>query len=154
VKGQGALSSFRTSDGYSLAELAIVVLCAAILISAAVPNVASLQREWTLWGCTRALEASLQWGRMHAISENASILFSVEDNGKKYCWIDPSSNVRYSGSERRLPSGFRLASYPKRPLRFFQHGNAVPAGTYRIEGGSGSYSVVVSPGGRIRVQKN
>ena len=142
------------SEGYSIAELIIVLMCAAILLCAAVPNVASLQREWTLWGTARSVEASLQWGRMHAISENAPILFSVEDDGRRFYWVDPSGGAKYAGSERRLPNGFRIVSYPRRPLRFYQHGNAVPAGTYRIEGAGGSYSVIVSPGGRIRIQKN
>ena len=148
------MKSCSASEGSSLIELIVVVMCAAVLISAAAPNVASLQREWTLWGSARTLEASLQWGRMHAISSNTPILFTVDDAGQKFYWVDPSSGDTYTGSERRLPNGFRIVSCPKRPLRFYQHGNAAPAGTYTIQGTSGSYSVVVSPGGRIRIQKN
>jgi hypothetical protein len=91
---------------------------------------------------------------MHAISSNAPILFEVADEGRRYYWVDPSSGELYADSERRLPNGIQIVLYPRRPLRFYQHGNAVPAGTYRIEGTAGSFSVVVSPGGRIRVQKN
>ena len=40
------------------------------------------------------------------------------------------------------------------PFSFMVGDQFFPAGTYRIEGTAGSYSVVVSPGGRIRVQKN
>ena len=148
------MNSRWASEGFSLAELIVVVMCAAILISAAAPNLASLQREWTLWGSARTLEASLQWGRMHAISSNTPILFAVDNGGQKFYWVDPSSGDTFAGSERRLPNGFCIVSYPKRPLRFYQHGNAAPAGTYTIAGNSGSYSVVVSPGGRIRIQKN
>jgi type II secretory pathway pseudopilin PulG len=140
--------------GYSLTELIIVILLVTVVASTAVPNINALQRQWDLWGSARSLEASLQWGRMHAISSNAPVLFEVADEGRKYYWVDPSSGDSYADSERRLPGGIRIVSYPRRPLRFYQHGNAVPAGTYRIEGTAGSYSVVVSPGGRIRVQKN
>ena len=154
MKRQGALQSLGTSEGYSLAELAIVVLCAAILISAAVPNVVSLQREWTLWGCTRALEASLQWGRMHAVAANTPVLFTVDADQKTFYWVDPLSGDSYAESVRQLSSNLRIVASPKRPLRFYQHGNAVPAGTYTIKGDAGSYSVVVSPGGRIRMQRN
>ncbi len=150
-KKQKSLGSF---EGFSLAEFIIVVACALVLISATVPNIVSLQREWTLWGSARSLEASLQWGRMHAISANTSVLFAVDANGDKYYWVDPSTGDVYAGSERRLPKGFRIISFPRRPLRFYQHGNAAPAGTYKIQGATGSYSVIVSPGGRIRVQKN
>ncbi len=148
------MKNSNASEGFSLVELIVVVMCAAVLISAAAPNVASLQREWTLWGSARTLEASLQWGKMHAISSNTSILFAVDEAGQNFYWADPSSGDMYSGSERRLPNGFHIVSCPKRPLRFYQHGNAAPAGTYTIQGATGSYSVVVSPGGRIRIQKN
>ncbi len=140
-------------EGYSLAELLIVLACAAILLTAAVPSVAHLQQEWTLWGEARTLEASLQWGRMHAISANTSILFEVDASRQKFYWVDPESGDPYTGSVRHL-SGGRITACPKRSLRFYPHGNAAPAGTYTITGPTGAYSVVVSPGGRIRVQRN
>ena len=148
------MTNGSASEGSSLVELIVVAMCAAVLISAAAPNLTSLQREWTLWGSAHTLEASLQWGRMHAISSNTPILFAVDNGGQKFYWVDPDSGNIYIGSERSLPTGFRIVSFPKRSLRFYQHGNAVPAGTYTIAGTSGSYSVVVSPGGRIRIQKN
>jgi type II secretory pathway pseudopilin PulG len=141
-------------EGYSLAELMIVVTCSAILLAAAVPNVVQLQREWTLWGSARVLEAALQWGRMHAISSNSSLLFVVDVNQRKFFWADPESGDPYDGSVRYLSSGVHIISCPNSPLRFYQHGNAAPAGTYTLEGEAGSYSVVVSPGGRIRIQRN
>jgi Tfp pilus assembly protein FimT len=145
---------FGSAEAYSLAELVVALLCATVLISAAVPNLARLQSEWTLWGGARILEASMQWGRMHAISANTPVLFSVDSDRQAFCWVDPSSGDSYTGSCRRLPAGLRIASLPRRPLRFYQHGNAAPAGTYTVQGDAGSYSVVVSPGGRIRIQKN
>jgi type II secretory pathway pseudopilin PulG len=141
-------------EGYSLAELMVVLACVGVLFSAATPGVTHWQKEWSLWGCTRNLEASLQWGRMHAISSNAPILFEIDADNQKYYWKDPQSGDPYSGTIRQLPRGVRITSYPKRSLRFYQHGNAAPAGTYKLEGETGSYSVVVSPGGRIRIQKN
>jgi type II secretory pathway pseudopilin PulG len=142
------------SDGYSLVELVIVIACTAVFVSAAVPNLSRLQQEWTLLGGVRLLESSMQWGRMHAISANTSLKFEVDDTGRIFWWVDPASGNRYEHSIRHLPWGARIVSKPKKALRFFQHGNAVPAGTYKIQLDAGSYSVVVSPGGRIRVQKN
>ena len=140
-------------EGFSLTEFLVVMACAVILISATAPNIVSLQREWTLWGSARSLEASLQWGRMHAITANTPILFMIDPNGDRFYWVDPSTGDQYAGSVRKLPNGFRIVSSPRRPLRFYQHGNAAPAGTYKIQGATGSYSVIVSPGGRIRIQK-
>ncbi len=147
------ISKSGQSEGYGLAELAIALACAAILITAAVPNIIHLQHEWALWADARILEASLQWGRMHAISANSPVLFEVDAGGQKFYWVDPESGNPYANSVRYL-SGSRIISSPKRPLRFYQHGNAAPAGTYTLKGATGSYSVVVAPGGRIRLQRN
>jgi Tfp pilus assembly protein FimT len=143
-----------SAEGYSLAELSIVLMCAAILLSAAIPNISHLCREWNLWGGARALESSLQWGRMRAISGNTPLLFAVDDDRQKFYWIDPVSGDPYAGTVRQLSNDLRIVACPKRPLRFYQHGNAAPAGTYTIKGDAGSYSVVVSPGGRIRIQRH
>ena len=141
------------SGGYSLAELTVGILCAAILISIAVPNLVRIQRGWELWGGARVLEASLQWGRMRAVSTNAPMLFEVDGDRRKFYWVDPASSDVYSSSVRELSRGLRISACPRRPLRFYPHGTAAPSGTYTIEGVAGSYSVVVSPGGRIRIQK-
>jgi len=142
------------NGGYSLAELVIVIACAAILLAVAAPNIVKLQNEWTLWGGARILETSMQWGRMHAIASNAPVIFEVDNAQQKFYWADAVSGENYAGSVRYLPRGVRLVAVPRRPLRFYQHGNAAPAGTYTVAGDAGSYSVVVSPGGRIRLQKN
>jgi len=141
-------------SGYSLVELLIVITCAAILLTAAVPGITRLQQEWTLWGASRILESSMQWGRMHAIAANAPVIFCADDVRQEFHWADAASGEIYAGSVRYLPSGIRIAAIPGRPLRFYQHGNAAPAGTYTVAGDTGSYSVVITPGGRIRIQKN
>ena len=144
----------RKFQGYSLVELVIVIACTAVFVSAAVPNFSRLQQQWALLGGARILESSMQWGRMHAISANTSVRFQVDNAGRMFYWDDPATGNRYEDSVRYLPWGVRIVSKPQKQLRFFQHGNAVPAGTYKIQREAESYSVVVSPGGRIRVQKN
>jgi hypothetical protein len=141
------------SGGYSLVELVIVLACATILLAAAIPNFAGLQKEWALWGGARMLEASMQWGRMHAIASNTPVIFEVDITMEKFNWTDAITGKCFVDSVRYLPRGIRIAAAPRRPVRFYQHGNAAPAGTYKIAGDAGSYSVVVTPGGRIRVKK-
>ena len=131
-----------------------VLACVALLLSAAIPNMAHMQKEWALWGSAQSVAASLHWGRMHAISSNAPLLFEISEDRKSYYWVDTESGVPFTTSVRYLPGGTRMAGFPSRSLRFYPHGNAVPAGTYTIESESGSYSVVASPGGRIRIQRN
>ena len=132
----------------------IVLAGVAVLATAATPNLYRLQQEWMLWGDARLLESSLQWGRMHAIASNTPMRFDIDENRQQFYWSDPSSGELYADSIRFLAGELRIVSCPKRSLRFYQHGNAAPAGTYTIQGKAGSYSVVVSPGGRIRIQRN
>src|SRR5512136_2405403 len=108
--------------GYSLTELMIVVACAAILLTAGVPNIVRLQKEWALWGGARLLETSLHWGRMHAISSNSPVIFEIDAAAQEFYWIDAASGDRYASSAKRLPAGIRIVSAPRRSLRFYQHG--------------------------------
>ena len=140
--------------GYSLVEMMIVVALATVLLTATVPGIARLQQEWALWGAARVLESSMQWGRMHAVASNASVIFYADDVLQEFYWADAASGEPYDRSLRHLPHGVRIEAAPRRPLRFYPHGNAAPAGTYTVAGEAGSYSVVVTPGGRIRTQKN
>lgn len=131
-----------------------MLACATVLLAAAVPNIANLRDEWTLLGSTRILESTLQWGRMQAIASNTSLALEIDAVQQKFYWLDAGSGDRYANSIRQLPRSVRITSAPRRPLRFFPHGNAAPAGTYTLTGNAGSYSVIVTPGGRIRTQRN
>ena len=139
--------------GYSLIECLIATLGGIVLLTFAVPNLHRFQQAWVLWGGVKSVETSLYWGRMHAISSNSPMMFDVADNGHEFWWTDPVTGSPFADSFRRL-DGVRIVSSPKRSLRFYQRGNAAPAGTYVIQGDTESFSVVVSPGGRIRIQKN
>jgi hypothetical protein len=132
----------------------VALACATLLLTVAVPNLVQLQKEWALWGAARILETSMQWGRMHAIASNSPVIFEVDNIRQEFCWTDAASGDRFVGSVRHLPAGIRFSAAPRRSLRFYQHGNAAPGGTYTVAGDAGSYSVIVSPGGRIRLQRN
>jgi prepilin-type N-terminal cleavage/methylation domain-containing protein len=140
--------------GFSLPELLIVVAIAMIITGFTVPGFVRIQKEWSLWGSARMLETSLQWGRMRAISSNSPVIFEVDADGCGFLWRDSTSGDIFETTARSMNRGSRVASSPRTPLRFYPRGNAVPSGTYKIEGETGSYSVIVTPGGRIRFQKN
>jgi Tfp pilus assembly protein FimT len=139
--------------GFSFLEIAIVITCCAILLAAAVPNIQQLTAEWSLWGETQALASSLRWGRNEAVTANTSLSLMVDPDGRTYYWIDGYSREKYERTNRSLHWMVRITSAPKKPLRFYQHGNAVPAGTYVLQGTAGEYKVVVNPAGRIRIQR-
>ena len=144
----------RDSYGFSLLELIMVLAIASILAGIGIPGFIHIQKEWALWSSMRMVEISLQWGRMHAIAANSPMMFEIREAGRKFVWLDPETGDAFESTERALRSGTHIASAPGSLLRFYPRGNAVPGGTYRIEGATGAYSVIVTPGGRIRTQKN
>ena len=141
-------------SGFTLQELLVVAAIAAIIVSFAAPGFVRIQKNWSLWGNARMVETSLQWGRMRAISSNAPVLFEIEEDGCRFMWRDPSTGDIFATSARSMTGGSRIVSAPRTSLRFYPRGNAVPSGTYRVEGETGAYSIIVTPGGRIRFQKN
>ena len=141
-------------SGFTLQELLVVIAITAIMVTFAAPGFVRIQKNWSLWGNARMVETSLQWGRMRAIASNSPVLFEIEEDGYRFMWRDPSTGDIFATSVRAMTGGSRIASAPRTPLRFYPRGNAVPSGTYRVEGETGSYSIIVTPGGRIRFQKN
>ena len=131
----------------------IVLGLIGIMAGGAAPSLHRMNQEWALYGGVRLIESSLLWGRMHAIAANDSLIFTIDDNGRRFYWLDPSG-TRYENSVCYLPPGVFIIQSPRKPLRFFQHGNAVPAGTFVIQGPTGTYRVVVSVAGRVRVQRD
>jgi prepilin-type N-terminal cleavage/methylation domain-containing protein len=139
--------------GFGLIELLVVLGLMGIMAGGAVPEMHHMQQEWALWGSTRLVESSLLWARTHAIAANDSLTFIVDQNGHRFYWQAPDGN-RFENTIRWLPSDISIIQSPRKPLRFFPHGNAVPAGTFVIHGEAGTYRVVVSALGRIRVQRD
>ncbi len=144
----------RHQAGVGIVELMIVAACAAVTLALSVPNLPRLEQAWELWGGAHLVESSLQWGRMHAITANTSIMFRVDEDGRRFYWADPITGDPYTGTVRYLPGRVRIVGFPIRPLRFYQRGNAVPAGTFTLQGEAGVYRVIVNVAGRIRLQKD
>ena len=141
----------RTS-GVTYVELMVALVCFSVVAACAAPSIHSLSQEWSLRGAAELFEVSLLWGRMHAVTGNTVMMMVVDPGGRSFYWSDPAG-ARYEESVRSLPAGTQIIAAPARPLRFYQHGNAAPAGSYVLRGIAGSYRIVVNPGGRIRVQR-
>jgi Tfp pilus assembly protein FimT len=134
-------------------ELLLVLGLMGIIASGAAPGIHRINQEWALWGSVRLVESSLLWARTHAIAVNDSLTFVIDQEGRRFYWLTPDG-MCYENSMRYLPAGVRIIQSPRKPLRFYQHGNAAPAGTFVIEGPAGRYRVVVSIMGRIRVLRD
>ncbi len=152
--GRAQLKPEWSTAAFTLVECLVTLTLAGVVLTAAVPGVQRMTQSFALSGATRMVEMSLQWGRSHAISANTSLAFIVDSDGKRFYWADGHSGERFEGTVRYLPARVRIASSPRRPLRFYQKGNAVPAGTFVIQGDAGTSRVIVNPAGRIRTQKD
>jgi prepilin-type N-terminal cleavage/methylation domain-containing protein len=141
-------------SGFTLMELLIVVAITAIIVAFSMPGFVRIQKGWALWGSARMVETSLQWGRMRAIATNAPVVFEIDEDGHRFKWRDSATGDVFATTAGSMNRGTRIVSSPRTPLRFYPRGNAVPSGTYKVDGETGSYSIIVTPGGRIRFQKN
>jgi type II secretory pathway pseudopilin PulG len=139
--------------GFCLLEALAALSCALVLTAIAVPNAGRMRHGIALWGGTRLIESSLQWGRMHAITTNTSVMFQVDPDGRGFYWSDPVSGAPYASSARIFAGGVRLTGFPKKSLRFYPRGNAAPAGTFTLTGDAGTYRVIVNLAGRIRIEQ-
>lgn len=148
-----SITKNRIPSGFGLAELLFVLMLMGIMAGYAAPGVHRIRQEWSLYGSARMVESSLLWGRTHAIAANDSLAFIIDGNGRRFYWLTPEG-LRYENSVRYLPAGVCITQSPAKPLRFYQHGNAAPAGSYVIQGAAGKYRVVVNIMGRIRVQRD
>jgi prepilin-type N-terminal cleavage/methylation domain-containing protein len=146
-------NQFRQT-GFTVVELVIVVALGSIIVTSAIPQLDRMQQAWALWGGARLVESSLQWGKMHAVTANTSLAFQVSEDGRQFGWTDPAGSEKYEGTLRNLPQKIAIVDKPAKALRFFQKGNAAPAGTFVIQGDAGTWRVVVNPAGRIRIQKD
>ena len=106
------------SAGYSLVELLIVVALAMVLLTAAVPGITRLQQEWILWGAARALEASIQWGRMHAVASNAPVIFYADDVLQEFYWADAASGEPLRPHSAASPARSPLRGSTQAPIAF------------------------------------
>jgi Tfp pilus assembly protein FimT len=139
--------------GYTLTELVLVTAAVAILAATAVPVFERVRQEAALRGATALVAQSLAWGRMHALATNGEMAFDLDPAANRLCWAEPGTGTCYEGTIRHVDPQIRFAGYPARSVRFHPRGNAAPAGSFTLQGPSGSYRVIVAPGGRIRIER-
>ena len=101
-----------TCPGFSLAETAVLTACIMLVLLASVPAVERLHKAWTLRAGTCLMESTLQWGRLHAISANVSLILEVDAEGKSTGWRDPETGNTYDTGVCHLPADVRIVSAP------------------------------------------
>lgn len=154
-RGRTAVSG---AAGVTFAEVAATLLVLSVLMLVMVPILSQLLGMYHLRGATEEIYAELQRSRLAAVMENNQYRFYVVDGSDRYKIHDDRNNdgVEDTGEvtsrtvELENP-GIILAGNDT--VTFLPNGTALTYGTFTVMNGSGrSKQVIVSSGGRIRIQ--
>ncbi len=134
--------------GFQLLELLLVVALVGLLGSLAIGGLREARSRHRLHAGASAFLAFVTETRVQAMTFNSPLRVVFETN--RYALI-PADGL--PSNWRRLPLGVTFLAGPSGPLTFFPRGNAAPAGSFIISSETGAFRIVVSPGGRVRMER-
>jgi type IV fimbrial biogenesis protein FimT len=101
--------------GFTLIELIVTIAIAAVLLTIAVPNFISFQRNSELTSATNSFVAALSAARGEAMKRGRqAVVVPREDNNWATGWtvfVDTDSNQQFNGSDILIVQGSALPSY-------------------------------------------
>jgi len=152
------------ADGFTVAELLVLVAVVSILCAIGFPLYLSYSRAQETDGAARVVVVALNQARQLAVMRGVS--FSIEtqtnpNNRMRFCsgTVAPCPGGQvYTGAEtdgngwRKLENGSRFTAGPA--ITFNSLGAATVSGVITVQNSSasGSLDVCVSPSGRVKVQ--
>ena len=137
-----------SESGLSLIEMLILLLLAAVLAGVGIGQLGRIREQLQLeWAC-REFVTTLDGARRRAAAGNLRIAVAVAPGGTRYSIGPPGDPAPW----RPVVGGARITASPRRSLRFYSRGAAVPAGSYLLERGRYRVKVIVSSAGRVRWQ--
>ncbi|HWN98427.1 MAG TPA: prepilin-type N-terminal cleavage/methylation domain-containing protein [Blastocatellia bacterium] len=151
---------FASSDphdrGFSVIEMAVVLLIIAVVAAFVVPQVVAYMRSYRLGVAARNVATAVQRARYLATSNNTRAGISVAElqrvDIEQY---DPAeAGAAQNKGAVRLPEGITIASDAPRQISFDGRGVVTPMprenAAIRINGANGYYQIVtVSPTGQV-----
>jgi prepilin-type N-terminal cleavage/methylation domain-containing protein len=154
-------SNDRQSDhGFSMIEVAIVLLIIAVVAAFVVPQVLAYMRNYRLGVAARNVATAVQRARYLATSNNTRAGISVPEfqrvDIEQY---DPTGEgVPQNKGAVRLPEGVTIDSDAPRQISFDGRGVVTPmpreSAAIRINGANGFYQVVtISPTGQVTLSE-
>lgn len=159
----------RTSQGFTMIELVIMVALVGILTAVAVPSFIQMRNSLNYRGAARDVASILRNARSLAISENREYQVDIDTVNRQYRLrrgdrVSGSANWTIIKDYVALPAGVSIATSEPTSLFFRPNGSAAfnPDGdgdttndetvTIRDAGGTTKYTITMSPvTGRIRV---
>lgn len=155
--------AWKSSAGYQLVELLILLAVVGILMAIGFPMYLSYARAQETDGAARTVVISLAQARSLAITRGISYTVTTQTNPNNRmrfsCVAGPQCPTSiYTGPDtdgsgwRTLENGSRIIQGP--PIVFNSLGAASTNGVLRVQNSSatGSLDVCVTPSGKIRVQ--
>ena len=149
-------SPARNQDGFSLAELTVILAVIGALFSLSIPAFISYYQSAQVRGAAAEVVAYVNQGRQLAIQLNCSVAVQVAPTTITYTkqancqvpgvWTGPGTDA---AGNIPAPGGITLAATAT-PI-FNNLGAAAPASTLTVTHGSSSLSVLVSASGRVTV---
>ncbi|QCT18223.1 prepilin-type N-terminal cleavage/methylation domain-containing protein [Jejubacter calystegiae] len=142
----------RKSMGFTLPELLVVIALTLVLSGMATYSGYSWQQRQRLWHSAQLLRAWLQLVRDDAGAFNRERKLQVLRNGERWCLVsEPTLHCGGGRFSFSVPwEDVRLTSITGEP-GFFGLRNTARPGHLTLENGAGSWQVVVSVWGRIRL---
>jgi prepilin-type N-terminal cleavage/methylation domain-containing protein len=160
LQQQSSLSSEARDRGFSVIEMAVVLLIIAVVAAFVVPQVLAYMRGYRLGVAARNVATAVQRARYLATSNNTRAGISVAElqrvNIEQY---DPTGvGGPQNRGEVHLPEGVTIASDAPRQISFDGRGVVTPmpreSAAIRINGANGYYQIVtVSPTGQITLSE-
>ncbi|MEN1681094.1 MAG: GspH/FimT family pseudopilin [Planctomycetota bacterium] len=136
--------------GFSLVELAIVVLVMGIMVGVAAPKYAEALNHYRVEAAARRIVADLKHARQNAITGSAEQRITFELDTDSYT-LDGMDDINRSSDEYTVdlaaegyPVDLSTTTFPGGAFRWEHDGNAFVSGSMTLASGSASRVVTVS----------
>jgi Tfp pilus assembly protein FimT len=137
--------------GYTLLELVLVCLITALVSTLGIGAWGRAAEQVRLHSACRVFASALTRARSQAIAKNVSLRLHINPDGRRFAL---SPTTAQPASWQPLPSGVSFTGATQGAPVFYSRGSVVPAGTFVLSNQCGSIRVILSPGGRIRWQRD
>ncbi len=148
----------KTTRGFTLIELMVVIALIAILTAIAIPSYQTFMVRSRLKGAARQVMSDLMNARMMAVSLNQNVKVHIEGDGHTYqIWSDANNDGTVASNEgvnisKDLHQDYHDVALSKTNDPIFNpRGAASQFGTVTVTNSAGSRNITVAMSGRVAV---
>ena len=144
-------------QGFTLAEMLVVVSLMTIITAIGVPTFLAFQPGFRLNGGTREVLSRLMWARGEAVEENTTYVVNFPNNHSLQIFKDSNLNGSWDTGEWTQTIDIQIAysdvtlSVSGSNPTFNGRGTANGSTTITVTNSSGSKTVTVSPTGNVKI---